>query len=130
MNDSLLAIVSILSDISRDAAMLLSPLLMTQILERININTRKATQFNQWKNTNDVIKWFSAIDNKDEYSFICFDIVEFYPSITEELLSKALDFAAKYNTITEHERHIIIHTKQSVLYNCQIPWCKRNRNNY
>ena len=50
--------------------------------------------------------------------FIQFDIVEFYPSITTDLLNRALDFAAKYIDITDNDRHIITHSKQSlILYN-------------
>ena len=50
---------------------------------------------------------------------------EFYPSITEELLNKALDFASRHTTISDQDRHIIIHTKRSLLYDEQTPWCKR-----
>lgn len=50
-----------------------------QILERVNTKIRTATNMNQWKNTNEVINWYNSIDNKSKYSFICFDICEFYP---------------------------------------------------
>jgi hypothetical protein len=101
-----------------------------QILEKITTNVKKTTKFQQWKNTNEVIQWFTSIDNKANNSFICFDVVEFYPSITEELLSKAIDFAEKYTTITEHEKHIIAHTKQSLLYNINNTWRKKNTTNF
>ena len=52
-----------------------------KILERINTEIRLKTKFNQWINTNDVIAWYDKIENKAKHSFICFDIVEFYPSI-------------------------------------------------
>ena len=54
---------------------------------------------NQWRNTNSVIKWFKAIKNKS--SFIKFDIVEFYPSISKGLLSKAIEYAQSVTTIEE-----------------------------
>lgn len=101
-----------------------------QILEKINYSIKQTTKLNQWKNTNEVIQWFNKIDNKSSYSFICFDIVEFYPSISKELLTKALDFAANYYTITEQEKSIIIHTKKSLLYDNQTPWCKKNTTNF
>ena len=53
-----------------------------QILDRINKKVVTATKINQWKNTSSVIKWFNSIDDKDKHNFICFDIVEFYPSIS------------------------------------------------
>ena len=40
------------------------------------------------------MKWFEDIPNKKSNTFIAFDICDFYPSITEELLDKALDFAS------------------------------------
>ena len=95
-----------------------------QILENINAHTRTATKLNQWKNTNEVIAWYNNIDNKHKNSFLCFEICEFYPSITEELLHKALDFASRYITISDQDRHIIIHKRRSLLYDKQTPWHK------
>ena len=69
-----------------------------QILDRVNAKVIAATKINQWKNTSAVIDWFNTIENKEKHSFICFDIVEFYPSISESLLNKALDFATAYDT--------------------------------
>ena len=66
----------------------------------------------------------------DQNSFICFDVCEFYPSITEELVINALNFAAKYDTITEQEKHIILHAKKSILYNSDNPWCKKGNTNF
>jgi hypothetical protein len=96
-----------------------------QILERINSKIINATKFNQWKNTDEVISWYKNLQNKKDYSFICFDICEFYPSISEDLLSKALDYASRYDNISDHERHIILHAKKAILYNSESPWCKR-----
>ena len=41
------------------------------------------------KNTSDVISWFKSIKNKQNCKFISFDIKDFYPTITKELLSNA-----------------------------------------
>ena len=57
------------------------------------LDVKTATKLNQWKNTDEVITWFNNVENKQNNAFICFDVCEFYPSITEELLDKALDFA-------------------------------------
>ena len=66
-----------------------------QILEKINTDVKTATKLNQWKNTDEVKTWFNNVEDKQNNAFICFDVCEFYPSITEELLDKALDFAKK-----------------------------------
>ena len=57
---------------------------------------------------------------------ICFDVCEFYPSITEKLLSKALDFASKYRKISKHERDIILFAKRSLLFSDDCPWEKKS----
>lgn len=86
-----------------------------QILDRVNAKVITATAINQWKNTSSVIDWFKKIDNKKQHSFICFDTIEFYPSISEDLSNKALDFASAYDNITAEERNIVIQAKISLL---------------
>ncbi len=71
-----------------------------QKLEKINAKIKEVTKYNQWKNTNDVITWFKNIENKSNSSFICFDVESFYPSITQDLLEKALVFASNYTEIS------------------------------
>ena len=95
------------------------------ILDRINIKIKRTTNFNQWKNTTSVIDWFKKIENKHQYNFICFDIVEFYASISQDLLDRALDFASTYDNITNDERKIITHAKNSILIHKQQPWQKK-----
>ena len=63
------------------------------ILDNINLNLRNTTEANQWKNTKNIISWFKSIKNKQNCKFILFDIKDFYPTITKELLSKCLSFA-------------------------------------
>ena len=84
-----------------------------------------ATQINQWKNTSCVLKWFNNLENKKSLSFISFDVCDFYPSITEKLLNKALDFANKYRQISKQEREIILHAKQSLFWD-NTPWEKKD----
>jgi hypothetical protein len=96
-----------------------------QILEKVNNAIRNATRLNQWKNTKEVIRWFCDINNKQTYSFICFDVCEFYPSITEELLLKALEYAATYCTISQQDKNIIVNAKKSLLYDKNVPWTKK-----
>ena len=70
------------------------------ILEKINKAVVLGTGVQQWKNTGAALQWFNSIPNKSQHSFISFDIVNFYPSITPQLLNKALEFAPAYIHIT------------------------------
>ena len=63
--------------------------------------------------------------HKHTQSFITFDIVDFYPSISEDLLTKAREFASKYDTITDEEKNIIIKAKKSLLFNENTAWYKK-----
>lgn len=53
------------------------------------------------------------------------DIKEFYPSITKETLSKAIDFAKKYTTITEKDTRTIFHCRKSMLIHNEGTWKKK-----
>ena len=74
------------------------------VLQKINLAVRTATGLTQWRNTLDVIKWFNQLKNKKTLKFINFDICEFYPSITPELLKKALNFAEKHTRISKVDK--------------------------
>ena len=59
-------------------------------LDRINSKITRASKFNQWKNSSSVIEWFKAIENKQHHTFICLDIVEFYPPSAKSFSTKHL----------------------------------------
>ena len=46
---------------------------------------------NQWRDNDSVIAWFENIKNKNKCIFMQHDIVEFYPSISEDLLKRAIE---------------------------------------
>ncbi len=98
------------------------------ILDKVNSNLRKILNLNQWKNTQNVIEWFGNIKEKHRYSFISFDIVDFYPSISENLLDQALSWASNLAIITKDEISIIKHARKSVLFNDGKPWTKKDSN--
>ena len=50
---------------------------------------------------------------KNNASFITFDIVDFYPSVNEDLMVKAFDFSARSSNITDVGRRIIIYARQA-----------------
>ena len=95
------------------------------IIESINKELRDNLNFNQWKNTNDVINWFDNINDKQECSFVQFDIKDFYPSITEEILDNAVNFAKEHITITTEQLRTIKHCRKSLLFSNNEAWKKK-----
>ena len=95
------------------------------ILQKINQQIRSKTKFNQWKNSAEVIKWFNKIESKERSSFVFFDIDQFYPSISVNLLSEALDWSLQFVSVTEEEKNIIMSTKKNLLYSEGEAWVKK-----
>ena len=81
---------------------------------------------NQWRNTGRVIDWFKSIRNKDLCKFVVFDVKEFYSSITENLLKKALTFAEAHAHLSDDDKAIIHHARKSLLFNDQQTWIKKD----
>ena len=76
-----------------------------RILTRVVTSLREKTKLNQWNNSFSVIEWFKNLENKSKLSFIQFDIVEFYPSITENLLKSSLNWAKSQVNLSKEEIH-------------------------
>ena len=70
------------------------------IFDNINKEIIKVTKANLWRSTSIVIEWFQAIPNKSQHAFLTFDVHDFYPSISEQFLTKALDYASQFTHIT------------------------------
>ena len=85
------------------------------ILDNINKRLREVLHVNQWKNSSSVIDWFNSIDNKPNHTFISFDIVEFYPSITEKLLDNVILWVKSLTYIPDEHITIIKHARKSLL---------------
>ena len=98
-----------------------------QILQKINNSIRSTQKLSQWRSTQDVILWFKDIPNKNKQHFIQFDICEFYPSISVELLSDALGWASNVTKISTLDREVIMAAKNTLLYNSNSPWCKKTQ---
>ena len=81
------------------------------ILDNINMKLFQATKINQWKNTVSAIKWFISLKDKHLMKFIMFDNKDFYPSITQDLLNKALNFASEYIYISKCDIDVINHAR-------------------
>ena len=98
-----------------------------QILDCIVGKLRESTNVNLWKNTASVIDWFETIKGKRNQSFLCFDIVDFYPSISEDLLQDALRFARTHVNITDNEMEVIFHARKSLLFSSGSAWVRRGK---
>ena len=78
------------------------------------------------KDTSEVISWFNNIEEKSKHKFIIFDIKDFfYPSISQNLLQKALEFAKSKVEISKEEEDIIYHSRKSLLFNNDQAWMKK-----
>ena len=99
------------------------------ILDKLNTHLRSILNVNQWRNTQNVIEWFGHIKEKNRHSFISFHIVDFYPSISENLVDQALSWASDLADISDEDISIIKHARKSLLFNHGKPWIKNNNSN-
>ena len=68
------------------------------------------------------------VSNKKECAFTVFDIQEFYPSITEDLLKQAISFAQNSESIPPKSLDVIFHSRKSLLHHNDDPWLKKDTN--
>ena len=85
-------------------------------LQKINDTIRESSSLQQWQSTKQAIDWFTSLENKDSLQFLQLDICEFYPSISESLLDKAIKHASLYTHIDRDTTHIIKHSRKSFLF--------------
>ena len=98
------------------------------ILDKINHQLKDSLRINPWKDTSGVIEWFLKIPDKNRYKFAIFHIKDVYPSISEKLLTNALNFAKETTDISREHMQIMYHARKSLLFSCEKPWMKREGN--
>lgn len=64
-------------------------------------------QSNEWHNSQTIIEWFENISREIDMCFIS-DIIDSYPSIAEELLTRVLAFAQENTVVSNNARHSIL----------------------
>ena len=96
------------------------------MLEGIVAKVSEATGSNLWRKTATVIDWFVDIPDKSRSSFIKFDICDFYPSISEDLLDKAIEFAQMHTYLSSKKICVIKHARKSLLFSRGEEWVKKN----
>ena len=82
------------------------------------------------ENTKDAINWFNSIKNKQNCTFIAFDVESFYPSISCNLFEKAILFAKQYAKITQEEMNIIMQARKTFLFYNELPWIKKMKGGF
>jgi hypothetical protein len=97
-----------------------------KILAQIVKTVRDKSGLIQWKNTGEVIDWFENIADKKKFRFIQFDIVNYYATISEELIKDAIKWAREFIDISEEEEDIILKCKMSLLYFKNEAWVKKS----
>ena len=100
-----------------------------KIVQDICDSVRSQTKLTQWKNSHEFVKWFKQLNEKEKRKFIQFDIDNFYPSISEELIEKAITWASQYTHISEEDRKLIFHTCKTLLYHNGEAWVKKGQSN-
>ena len=96
-----------------------------KMISQIIVDVKEKSQLLQWKNSDAVITWFKQLKNKERLKFIQFDVVDFYGSITEELLENSITFAARFTEIDQITKDAIIQAAQSFLYSETQFWTKK-----
>ena len=96
-------------------------------LANITRQLRDATGAMLWRLTADVINWFKSIEEKRRHTFVVFDIVNIYPSITKELLHDALEFAKQHVQVSDDDMNVIMHARKSLLFAQGQAWPKKDR---
>ena len=84
-------------------------------LENIISKLNSKLQYNQWRSTSTVIKWFKTIKNKAKCRFIKFDIAESYLLISIEILDRIINFAKSLIDIEGNIISTINHAGKMVL---------------
>ena len=87
-----------------------------QLLDPIIATVKEKSGLLQFKNTASVLQWFQPIQNKQRYKWIIFDLLEYYPSISEKLLTDALNWAQTFTPIDEKTKEIILYVRKTFLF--------------
>ena len=85
----------------------------------------RKTEVNQWRNTATVINWFKNLSDKHKRKFIKFDIAEFYPSISENLLNKSIACSSSFTKIEGNAINAIHYARKPLLSNKDVTRVKK-----
>jgi len=77
------------------------------------------------QNSTAVISWFNGLPCTERSRFLTFDIVDFYPSITEDPLENSINYAKQWVDINEETIAVIKHCRKSLLFSREGAWIKK-----
>ena len=101
------------------------------ILEDVIKKVKKKSGVSQWISTQQLLSWFQKRHEGNptpkKAALIQFDIAEFYPSITEELMDRALENAKSQTDILPEHVEVIKACRKSVLFSDSKVWRKKNK---
>ena len=81
----------------------------------MNREAREKIGATQWRSTAEVLHWFKGRDRNRRASFTQFDIEEFYPSISEALLLRALNYLKSVSSLTDEQIDVIMAAKKNII---------------
>ena len=94
-------------------------------LQVINNVVRERSGLNQWQSTQQALKWFVDLPNKQKLRFFTFDVNAFYPSITLRLLKNAITWARQFCPISELDEEVFLHCRRTFLFHDGKVWVKK-----
>ena len=98
------------------------------ILDRINLDIRSKTNLPLWRSSKEVLNWFRNLEDKKRLKFMKYDICNYYASISEALLMKALTWAKQFAEISDLDIAIILNSRRSFLFYNGSTWIKSGSN--
>ena len=72
-----------------------------------------------------ILTWFNSLKDKHLIKFVMFDMKDIYPSITQDLLKKTLNFVNEYINILKFD--IVHYTRESLLFKATITELRRKK---
>ena len=96
-----------------------------KILADLNKELLAKTKLNQWRNSEEALEWRKGAKDKGGKVFLKFDIDTFYPSISADLLGKAIKWAATKVEVSKEDMGIVMHARQAFLFSEGEAWRKK-----
>ncbi|GAB1599935.1 GATA zinc finger domain-containing protein 14-like, partial [Argonauta hians] len=96
---------------------LLSKAILDRILPVIQRNCPDldSGQLKLWNDTWDALDWFNDLQGRGSLSFVQFDLVSYYQSVTPQLLESALGFASEFSDLAEDEARVIRLARKTII---------------
>ena len=94
-------------------------------MENINTKIRELSSVSmaRFRRGNKLVQ---NIKNKSKCIFMQFDNEEFYPSISKDLLLKAIDYTKSFVNISSNETKAIMHSRKYLLFRGTDVWLKKD----